>query len=113
MLILGSKNSEREEEHWSYKSRLAFQRDRAHAADGARVCGDPGDLYGKPADLGLARAVNAAAMLKDWRVEASDIEGAYLTAALRGPPAHEAFARPVERSRSAGGCPGELQGSLR
>ena len=93
MLILGRKNSEREDEHWAYKGRPAFQGSCNHTADGARVFGVPDGLYGKPVDLGLARASIAVSMLRDWRVEAGDIEGAYLAAVLRRPPVYMKLSR--------------------
>ena len=76
MLILGRKDSVCEEEHWACKGRLALHGVRIHAADGARIFGAPDDLYGKPAAMGLARAIIAASTLWGWRVEADDIEGA-------------------------------------
>ena len=88
MMILGRKNAEREEAHWAYKVRLVFQGNRVVAATGERVFGTPDDLYGKPVDLALARTIIATALLRDWTVEAGDIDGAYLTAPLRGPPVY-------------------------
>ena len=58
---------------------------RAQSADGRMVRGAPDELYGKPVDLVLARTIFAVATLRGWAIEAGDVEGAYLTAPLRGP----------------------------
>ena len=86
MMILGCKNDELSDEAKVHKGRLVFQGNRAQSASGCMVFGAPDDLYGKPVDLCLARMVMSVALLRDWRIEAGDIEGAYLNAPLRGPP---------------------------
>ena len=63
------------------------------------MLGVPDDLYGAPVDMGAMRAVVAAAMLRDWPIEAADVEGAYLVAELRGPP-HLREATPSHLGRS-------------
>ena len=65
-----------------------FQGNRVTAASGERGFGAPEDLYGKPVDLALARAIVATSLLNGWAVEAGDIDGAYLAAPLRGPPVY-------------------------
>ena len=85
MMILGCKNAELNEALRVYKGRMVFQGNRVRDATGKSVFGAPEDLYGKPVDLVVARTVIAAALIKDWGIDAADVDGAYLNAPLRGP----------------------------
>ena len=57
-------------------------------ARGSRVLGTTDGLYGQPISLSTARIVIVAATLRDWKVEVGDVDGAYLTADLGGPPVY-------------------------
>ena len=84
-MILGRKHAELDESQWAYKGRLVFLGNNVREASGAAVFGAPDDLFGKPVDLATVRAVLATALLRGWGVEVGDVDGAYLTAKLRGP----------------------------
>ena len=56
-----------------------------HTHERERVFGAPDELYGSPVGLCTVRTILAVATLQDWEVEAGNVEGAYLTAPLRGP----------------------------
>ena len=66
----------------------------ADAADG---------LYGTPISLSTARLVLAPELMRGWAAKVSDVEGAYITATLRGPPAYVRLS--PELWRTAGASP--------
>ena len=84
-MILGCKNAELDTSLHKYKARLVFMGHNVQTAAGDKVFGAPDELYGTPVDLCTVRTILAVAMLRVWDVEAGDVEGAYLTAPLRGP----------------------------
>ena len=87
-MILGIKNSELPASEWVHKGRLVFMGNNLRGASGERVLGTADGLYGAPINLATARMVVTTALLRDWAVEAADVDGAYLMADLKGPPVY-------------------------
>ena len=107
-MILGIKNSEMPEEQWAYKGRLVFMGNNLRGVDGQRVMGTTDGLYGTPISISNARYVLAVAALRSWGVEVADVEGAYLTADLGGPPVY--LRMPERLWRAAGVSPEKTAG---
>ena len=82
--ILGIKNWERPTSEHIYKGRIVGGGHNVRTAEGKKAEKD--QLFGTPVPLPIMRAVITHGMVHDYPIEVADVDGAYLTATLRGPP---------------------------
>ena len=82
--ILGIKNWERPSSEHVYKGRIVGGGHNVQTTTGKKAEKD--QLFGTPVPLPNMRTVLSHGIVNDYPIEVADVDGAFLTATLRGPP---------------------------